>query len=98
MASIKVRCLSTALYPLAQAVLKPSSRFSVVSVHVWKRVRVHSSHVGTERVWASLQPKPLRPRTLYLWLLALKSWFSTPQRSLPSQSVQLPALVEAMGC
>ena len=32
-------------------------------------------------VWASQQPRPPRLRVPYLWLLELKSWFSTPQRS-----------------
>ena len=32
-------------------------------------------------VWASQQPRPPRLRVPYLWLLELKSWFSTPQKS-----------------
>ena len=32
-------------------------------------------------VWASQQPRPPRLRVPYLWLLGLKSWFSTPQKS-----------------
>ena len=36
---------------------------------------------GPGCVWASQQPRPPRLRVPYLWLLGLKSWFSTPQKS-----------------
>ena len=36
---------------------------------------------GPGYVWASQQPRPPRLRVPALWLLVLKSWFSTPQRS-----------------